>query len=147
MHPFGGYSAVSDAREDSARSADPAGCRSFHLFRLRRQTACQRAVRLPDGKGQGTLINMARNKPAAHVRNPFYHPVPEEYDYARLLDALRESREMARKLTLGCGLRNPIYRETEALIAQIDAVAALTRVSGAPEFVNPDDYTVTAARQ
>jgi len=90
---------------------------------------------------------MARNKSAAHVRNPFYHPVPEEYDYARLLDALRESREMARRLTLGCGLRNPIYRETEALIAQIDAVAALTRVSGASEFVNPDDYTVAAARQ
>ena len=90
---------------------------------------------------------MARNKPAAHVRNPFYHPVPEEYDYARLLDALRESREMARKLTLACGLRNPIYRETEALIAQIDAVAALTRVTGAAGFVNPDDHTVKVARE
>jgi hypothetical protein len=54
---------------------------------------------------------------------------------------------MARKLTLGCDLRNPIYRETEALIAQIDAVAALTRVSGVAEFVDLDDYTVTAARQ
>ncbi len=44
---------------------------------------------------------------------------------------------MARKLTLGCGSRNLIYCETEALIAQIDAVAALTRVSGAAEFVEP----------
>jgi hypothetical protein len=103
-------------------------------------------VRLPDGKGQGTLINMARNKPAAHVRNPFYHPVPEEYDYNRLLEALKQCPVMARQLTQTCGLRNPAFREAEGLVAQIDAVAALTRVSGAYKFVNPDDYTVTPGR-
>ena len=89
---------------------------------------------------------MARNKPDARVRNLFYHPAPEEYDYDRLLKALKECRLMARKLTIASGLRNPAYRETEALIAQIDAVAALTRVPDASAFVNPDDYTVTPAR-
>ncbi len=90
---------------------------------------------------------MARNKPDARVRNLFHHPTPEEYDYDRLLKALKECRLMARQLTIASGLRNPAYRETEALIAQIDAVAALTRVPGAPEFVNPDDHTVTPARE
>ena len=54
---------------------------------------------------------------------------------------------MARQFTIASGLRNPAYRETEALIAQIDAVAALTRVAGAAEFVNPDDHTVKPARR
>ena len=45
---------------------------------------------------------------------------------------------MAKRLTMTCGLRNPIYRETEGLLAQIDAVAALSRISGASEFVNPE---------
>lgn len=89
---------------------------------------------------------MARNKPDTRVRNLFHHPAPEEYDYDRLLKALKECRLMARQLTIASGLRNPAYRETEALIAQIDAVAALTRVPGAAEFVNPDDHTVTPAR-
>ena len=80
------------------------------------------------------------------MRDPFYHPTPEEYDYNRLLEALRQCRVMARQLTLTCGLRNPAFRETEGLLAQIDAVAALTRVSGAYKFVNPDDHTVTPAR-
>ncbi len=90
---------------------------------------------------------MARNKPDARVRNLFYHPADGEYDYDRLLKALKECRQMARQFTIASGLRNPAYRETEALIAQIDAVAALTRIAGAAEFVNPDDHTVKPARR
>jgi hypothetical protein len=52
---------------------------------------------------------------------------------------------MARQLTLTCGLRNPIYREAEGLLAQIDAVAALSRVSGASEFVNSKTPVHTSA--
>jgi hypothetical protein len=81
---------------------------------------------------------MARSKPPPHVRNPFYHPKPDEYDFNRLLETLRDCRVMAKRLSMTCGLRNPIYREAEGLLAQVDAVAALNRVSGALEFVNPE---------
>ena len=68
--------------------------------------------------------------------NPFHHPDPDVMDYGALLDATRDCREHFSRLRGLCGLRNPLTRETEALIAQIDAVAALTRVPGAEQYVN-----------
>jgi hypothetical protein len=88
---------------------------------------------------------MARSKSPPHVRNPFYHPRPDEYDFDRLLETLKNCRVMAKRLTMTCGLRNPIYREAEGLLAQIDAVAALSRISGASEFVNPEETVHTSA--
>lgn len=91
------------------------------------------------------VAEKTRSKPSARVRNPFYHPKPDEYDFDRLPETLRDCRVMARQLTLTCGLRNPIFREAEGLLAQIDAVAALSRVSGATEFVSPEKLIHTSA--
>ena len=68
--------------------------------------------------------------------NPFHHPDPAEMDYGALLEAMRNCRKQVNGLRGLCGLRNPLTREAEALIAQIDAVAALTRVPGAEQYVN-----------
>ncbi len=67
--------------------------------------------------------------------NPFHHPNSSELDYGKLLDAMRDCRKQVNRLRGLCGLRNPITREAEALIAQIDAVAMLTRVPGAEQYV------------
>ena len=67
--------------------------------------------------------------------NPFHHPGSEEVDYGALLEAMRDCRKHVNRLRGLCGLRNPLTREAEALIAQIDAVAALTRVPGAEQYV------------
>ena len=67
--------------------------------------------------------------------NPFHHPSHDEMDYDALLDAMRGCRKHVNRLRGLCGLRNPLTREAEALIAQIDAVAALTRVPGAEQYV------------
>ncbi len=68
--------------------------------------------------------------------NPFHHPGSDQMDYGALLDAMRDCRKQVNRLRGLCGLRNPLTREAEALIAQIDAVAALTRVPGAEQYVN-----------
>lgn len=73
---------------------------------------------------------MPRNR---RTIDPFRHPDSEQFDYERLIAALRECRATVELLCAGCGIRNPVYREAEALIAQIDAVAALSRV---PDAVN-----------
>jgi hypothetical protein len=67
--------------------------------------------------------------------NPFHHPGSGEVEYPSLLEAMRECRKHVNRLRGLCGLRNPLTREAEALIAQIDAVAALTRVPGAEQYV------------
>ena len=67
--------------------------------------------------------------------DPFHHPVSGEMDYGTLLDAMRDCRRQVNRLRGLCGLRNPLTREAEALLAQIDAVAALTRIPGAEQYV------------
>ena len=67
--------------------------------------------------------------------NPFHHPGSDEMDYRALLEAMRDCRKQVNRLRGLCGLRNPLTREAEALIAQIDAVAALTRLPGAEQYV------------
>jgi hypothetical protein len=67
--------------------------------------------------------------------NQFRHPGPDEVDYGALLKAMRDCRKHVNRLRGLCGLRNPLTREAEALIAQIDAVAALTRIPGAEQRV------------
>lgn len=76
----------------------------------------------------------ARNRKA---RDPFHHPSGNEVDLTALLDVLRDCRLKVGHPRAACGLRNPLAREAEALIEQIDAVAVLTRVPGAPAHVNP----------
>jgi len=68
--------------------------------------------------------------------NPFYHPNSGELDYRALLNAMRDCRKHVNRLRGLCGLRNPLTREAEAQIAQIEAVATLTRVRGAEQYVN-----------
>ena len=70
-------------------------------------------------------------------RDPFYHPTAEEVDYARLLAAMRDCREEVKRFWQHCGLRNPAQEEARALLEQLAAVAALTRVPGAPDIVSP----------
>ena len=67
--------------------------------------------------------------------NQFHHPGPAQMDCEALLKAMRDCRKQANRLRGLCGLRNPLTREAEALIAQIDAVAALTLIPGAGQHV------------
>jgi hypothetical protein len=67
--------------------------------------------------------------------DPFHHPDGGEVDYERLIAALRECRKQVDQLQAHCGIRNPLYREAEALVAQIDAVAALSRFPNAVQRV------------
>ena len=69
--------------------------------------------------------------------NKFAHPAEHEFDYDELLEALRACRQVVHRFSSACGLRNPARREADALIEQIDAVARLSRVSGASEYVTP----------
>ena len=73
---------------------------------------------------------------ARKTLNPFHHPGTDAMDYGALLDDMRDCRKQVNRLRGLCGLRNPLTREAEALIVQIDAVAALTRVPGAEQYVN-----------
>jgi hypothetical protein len=68
--------------------------------------------------------------------DPFHHPDNGQVDYERLIAALRECREQVEHLRTHTGIRNPVYREAEALIAQVDAVAALSRVPDAVQRVS-----------
>jgi len=65
----------------------------------------------------------------------FDHPDPSEFDYKPLLVALRECRLQLSAFMERTGPRNPVTIEGESLVAYIDAVARLTRVPGAAEFV------------
>ncbi len=69
--------------------------------------------------------------------NKFDHPAEHEFDYQELLEAMRVCRQVVQHFSSACGLRNPARREADALIEQIDAVARLSRVSGAREYVAP----------
>lgn len=68
-------------------------------------------------------------------RDLFHHPAPDVFDYAPVLASLKEARARIVELMRETGPRNPMYVEAESLIAYIDAVARLTRVSGALKFV------------
>lgn len=60
--------------------------------------------------------------------NPFRHPASDEFDFEPLIVVLRECPATVEQLRSGCGVRDPLNREAEALVAQIDAVAASSRV-------------------
>lgn len=66
---------------------------------------------------------------------PFDHPDPMEFDYKPMLAALRECRFRLLEFMERTGPRNPVHVEGESLIAYIDAVARLTRIPGAVNFV------------
>ncbi len=68
---------------------------------------------------------------------PFHHPQPDVFDYAGLIDVMRECRCRVGRLRAACGQRNPLFEECGALIAEIEAVASLTRIPGALEKVTP----------
>jgi hypothetical protein len=65
----------------------------------------------------------------------FAHPSPIEFDYRPLLLALRECRFRVAEFMARTGPRNPAHVEGESLVAYIDAVARLTRVPGAAQFL------------
>ncbi len=65
----------------------------------------------------------------------FAHPDPRSFDYKPLLGALRECRYQLVEFMAVAGPRNPVNVEAESLIAYIDAVALLTRVPNAAQFV------------
>lgn len=71
--------------------------------------------------------------------NKFAHPAEHEFEYDELLEAMRACRHVVHRFSTACGLRNPARREADALIEQIDAVARLSRVSGASEYVTPSN--------
>jgi hypothetical protein len=76
-----------------------------------------------------------RTKPK--LRDPFHHPTSEEVDFERLLAAMRNCHAEVMRFWQQCGLRNSAQQEARALLAQLCAVAALTRVPGAEALVNP----------
>lgn len=76
-------------------------------------------------------------------RDLFYHPAPESFNYAPVLAALKEARTRVVELMRETGPRNPMSVEAESLIAYIDAVARLTRVSGALRFVKGEETPPT----
>lgn len=65
----------------------------------------------------------------------FAQPSPQDFDYKPLLAALRECRFCVVEFMAKTGAHNPVYTESEALIACIDAVARLTRIPDAAKFV------------
>lgn len=75
---------------------------------------------------------------------PFHHPTPDQVDYARLIEALRAAHAEALRFWQNCGLRNPAANEAEALMLQLRAVAALTRVPGVEAIVAPPTPSHTA---
>jgi hypothetical protein len=75
-------------------------------------------------------------------RDLFFHPTPETFDYAPVLASLKEARARIVELMRETGPRNPMYVEAESLVAYIDAVARLTRVSGALRYVKGEQKTV-----
>jgi hypothetical protein len=78
---------------------------------------------------------MTRRARSRRRIDPFAHPDPEAFAYEPLLEALRLCRQEVERFRIACGPRNPAYREAEALSAQIDAVARLTRVPDAASRV------------
>ena len=76
-------------------------------------------------------------QPRRSARGPFHHPEQDAFDYHLMLEAFAMCRREAERFKFACGVRNPAYREAEALVQQIDAVALLTRVAGAVERVKP----------
>jgi len=69
---------------------------------------------------------------------PFLHHEPAAFDYAGLLDAMRECSLRVQRLRAACGERNPLFEECGALIAEIEAVAILTRIPDALGKVMPN---------
>ena len=75
------------------------------------------------------------------ARDPFHHPTSEDFNYDLMLEAMAICRREVSAFKAACGLRNPIYREVEALMEQLDAVARLSRVAGAEELVRRDELS------
>ena len=71
----------------------------------------------------------------------FAHP-EESFDFESLLDALAACRSQVLGFQRSCGVRNPAFAEARALIAQIEALALLTRVPDARRRVVEDDQSL-----
>lgn len=75
---------------------------------------------------------------------PFDHPAPDQVDYPRLIEALRVAHAETLRFWQNCGLRNPASGEAQALMLQLRAVAALSRVPGAEAIVAPPIHSHSA---
>ena len=78
-------------------------------------------------------------RPRRTARDPFHHPDEDEVSYEMMLEAMAMCRREVQAFRAKCGARNPAFREAQALIEQIDAVARLSRISGAENVVAGDD--------
>ncbi|MFY0609951.1 MAG: hypothetical protein JXQ99_00385 [Hyphomicrobiaceae bacterium] len=80
-------------------------------------------------------------RPRRTARDPFHHPDQDEVSYEMMLEAMAMCRREVQAFRAQCGARNPAFREAQALVEQIDAVARLSRVAGAEQIVSKDEVS------
>ncbi len=64
-------------------------------------------------------------------RDPFHHPAADEVDYETLLWGLGQAYAAVQGLHKACGIRNPVFRAAEDVMARLEALAILTRATDA----------------
>lgn len=55
-------------------------------------------------------------RPRRRAKDPFHHADPSAFNYDLLLEAMALCRREAESFQSACGVRNPAWRETQALI-------------------------------